>query len=500
MLVNSEEYWEQRFATGSWNENDGNVQSEYFANMALDFLPDWLKLEIKECHLSIIDVGCAEGDGTAILAREFPSSRVTGVDFSEKSIEKANKKFPYCCFEKMDIAEESVTADVVFCSNVLEHFKAPETVLENLFTENVKFVILLVPFKDVSGIDEHFFIFDYDFFPFFYKNFFQSQFIRIDKDVYNPSYWLGEQLLVVYSNQTVKDIRKFTSYSIYSNSILKNENRLLYKIENAARILTEKECALAQSLADIKRLSEDLQAKDHLLSQSLDDTRRLSEDLQAKDHLLLQSLEKEAALTSAISEKEELMTAYQEERERFLLESESLNCRVKELSEILDNRNDVVQMSQMLIDEQIKELCNLNSRIDMIVCRNNKLESSQIAQSLTLPLVQSLLNSKTGKLLHLFSRIKNQFLLGSWQEKKNFLIWLRLVFSGKTDLDYRWNPIYNIFNALNYNVYNRIRLETKLNKVISESASEEVIFFYSYCAMGYAAFSTSAAVGNEYWI
>ena len=82
-FVNSREYWEYRFSSGDWNKFEGNRQSEFFAQLAVDNFPEWLKDELSIYQWNITDIGCTQGDGSAVLARNFPSCHVTGIDFQK---------------------------------------------------------------------------------------------------------------------------------------------------------------------------------------------------------------------------------------------------------------------------------------------------------------------------------------------------------------------------------------------------------------------------------
>ena len=46
--INSEEYWENRFATGDWEEKQGREQSLFFYRVAISHFPEWFKEDIKE--------------------------------------------------------------------------------------------------------------------------------------------------------------------------------------------------------------------------------------------------------------------------------------------------------------------------------------------------------------------------------------------------------------------------------------------------------------------
>ena len=98
-MINSKEYWEERFSTGDWDTYGGQDQTYFFYELALSNLPQWLISDIKENNLSIIDIGCAEGIGTALLKGSFSRSRVVGIDFSKSAIQQAEERYVQCEFK-----------------------------------------------------------------------------------------------------------------------------------------------------------------------------------------------------------------------------------------------------------------------------------------------------------------------------------------------------------------------------------------------------------------
>ena len=146
-MINDKDYWNQRFST-DWNYYGGNEQTAMFARMLVDNLPCSVVTAILEGKLSMVDFGCAQGECASIMKSRFPQSHVTGVDFSKVAIDIATKKFPNCAFEVRDVTVESVPCDVAVCSNVLEHLERPDDMMEMLFRNASRFVVVLVPFRE----------------------------------------------------------------------------------------------------------------------------------------------------------------------------------------------------------------------------------------------------------------------------------------------------------------------------------------------------------------
>ena len=72
-LVNSPEYWDERFLV-DWERRGGPDQTVFFAELAIRLLPDWLRREIVQERLTVCDWGCAMGQGLQHWAR------LTGAD------------------------------------------------------------------------------------------------------------------------------------------------------------------------------------------------------------------------------------------------------------------------------------------------------------------------------------------------------------------------------------------------------------------------------------
>lgn len=86
----------------------------------------WKTLEglLKGHGGKILDVGCADGNLTAKVAKHLPNAKVTGVDLYKKSIEFAKKKNPDVNFLVADARKlpfKKGEFDVVICAEALEH-------------------------------------------------------------------------------------------------------------------------------------------------------------------------------------------------------------------------------------------------------------------------------------------------------------------------------------------------------------------------------------------
>lgn len=112
----------------------------------IDFITDFLKSSLP-ANASILDVGCGNGVISRHLGRF--GFKVTGIDVSEKAIDKAqslnqfsNVKFMIKSAE--DLIAEGIKYDAIICSEVLEHLNDPDALLDVLnksLSRNGKLII-----------------------------------------------------------------------------------------------------------------------------------------------------------------------------------------------------------------------------------------------------------------------------------------------------------------------------------------------------------------------
>ena len=121
----TKQVWEQtpadmdkRFNSGGFQAAGGNIQSLNFAFSAmlhllandkickaLQPLSGWTSTALPDggtridgMKSQIFDIGCAEGDGTAVLSYFFSMSDITGVDISPAAVKRAKARWQHLCF------------------------------------------------------------------------------------------------------------------------------------------------------------------------------------------------------------------------------------------------------------------------------------------------------------------------------------------------------------------------------------------------------------------
>jgi hypothetical protein len=155
--INTKEYWDKRFSSGSWDKI-GQLQTYEYAksnvsNISLN----------KNFEGTLLDFGCAMGNALVVYKEAFPKARLIGTDISESGIESCKKNLG-------DIAEFisgdfSVipTVDVIIASHVMEHLTDDKTIVKNLL-QKCKDLYIFVPYKETPLHHEHVNYYDDDYY------------------------------------------------------------------------------------------------------------------------------------------------------------------------------------------------------------------------------------------------------------------------------------------------------------------------------------------------
>ena len=259
MNVNEQAYWNDRFSTGDWEDHGGDEQSAYFSSLALQYMPEWLKKRLNEEELTVRDYGCARGSGTALLAKNFPTSQFTGIDFSEDAIKYAKNNYPYCDFETGDLyTDELPECDIAFSSNTLEHLREPRKILQRIVQSARKCAVILLPLDDTSEHKEHFFKFSVDFFPEIIGDHLLAHFSIIDCRDGSSPFWKDKQILLVYLHKD--SARNITGQlgEICRKSIFPPLDALLTCQRELAQVHSSAEADRMRLLAQIEQSTNEL--------------------------------------------------------------------------------------------------------------------------------------------------------------------------------------------------------------------------------------------------
>jgi len=183
--INTREYWNKKLynvaikVKGLWRV------SVY--EFLLDIFP-------KSKNFSLLDVGCALGDGLAFLQKHFPLANFYGLDFSNIGIQQAKKRHPKIKFICADICsyEFNRKYDYITIIRTLEHFSKPFQILDKCLNFATHCVLLNVPSPGLK-CQEHI----YKFYPDSFNSYVIKDFTK------NPSIRHG-RVLAVYSKKVNK--------------------------------------------------------------------------------------------------------------------------------------------------------------------------------------------------------------------------------------------------------------------------------------------------------
>ncbi|MEL7622562.1 MAG: methyltransferase domain-containing protein [Clostridiales bacterium] len=383
-VINSKEYWEKRFAEKNWEINQGREQSKYFAELFKVNAPQWLINHINTNGLSVIDMGCAEGDGTQVLSEVF-SGKIYGMDFSKSAIEQAKNRYPEIDFFCGDIRELPQKWDVLFLSNVIEHFKDPIATLKQISQFANHHIIVMVPFEEEPIEEEHEMVFTYENIPVAIGEF---NLIYFNNTVDFPEgkvMYHGKQILLIYSQDQEVAQKLFiddTNAFISQDSSLELEackNRYLQAkiaLDNEL-LVSQKAYVRIQSLEDkLKGLEGEVFIKNETLS-------NLMSDIENKDKQLVQRQENIQQISSELFELQKAIVEREDETDRAIAEREEwqekydnlyvYSCRRDgQLQDILDSRSYKVfskyfkppmQVSYKVL-KKIKRICKAISALN----------------------------------------------------------------------------------------------------------------------------------------
>ena len=148
---NTKKFWDKRLAgyKDSWRD------SHY--HLITDLLP-------ADESFSLLDIGCALGDGCEFLHGRFPEAAITGADFSKVGIEKAHSKNTDINYILLDIVKDPIPKryDFITLIETLEHFDDPFIVVDKCLKSVNRSVIITAPYEQnlIFTLGEHRYRFD----------------------------------------------------------------------------------------------------------------------------------------------------------------------------------------------------------------------------------------------------------------------------------------------------------------------------------------------------
>ncbi len=153
--INSREYWDKKLA--SYNKSWRDFPYVHL----MEFLPN-------EEKFSLLDIGCALGDGCLFLKEHFFESDISGADLSPVGIERAKKRTDKIKFFELDITKDdpSKKYDYIITASTLEHINEPLKVVDRCLQCVNTAMLIFVPYEEkfidarLYGNSEHRYLFN----------------------------------------------------------------------------------------------------------------------------------------------------------------------------------------------------------------------------------------------------------------------------------------------------------------------------------------------------
>jgi hypothetical protein len=100
-------------------------------------------------NFTVLDMGCALGDALPVWKQSYPQARLYGCDVAPSAIRRANGQFGQLAHFFVGGFEELDTPyDIIYCSNVLEHFEQYQLIAAHLI-KYCKILYILTPFNEL---------------------------------------------------------------------------------------------------------------------------------------------------------------------------------------------------------------------------------------------------------------------------------------------------------------------------------------------------------------
>lgn len=394
-ILNSKEYWENRFKT-DWELCSGSQQTTFFAKLACGMLPQWFVRKIREENYTICDIGCALGDAVEVLS-QFLNVEVCGMDISFDAVKKATEKFPRFHFFQGDVMAlpEDMSYNIIFCSNVLEHFDRPWEIFRN-FTKIAKdYIIIQVPFREKVETKEHVYKFNSDNIPIKIDNYELIFLDTLDGNEEEKSFYKDEQILLIYSCH--KSDKNLTYLCDLTDGIGKSD---------ILKFLVKKE--QFEALIEENKRYKEIEVDYKVVKQQLLDDETKREELEKEKKILI---------------KEKKEACYQIETIKTELKGKEIELKAKE-TELKKKETELLELSEKL--ESLQKI--------ILLAQNKCL---------------SMLDARMFKLHHFLFRMYYQGIKGDKIERKKFRRWIGSKICGRGgDSDRRYNPLYGVVELL----------------------------------------------------
>lgn len=374
--INSKEYWNKRFIT-DWESNRGREQTAFFYSL-VSKMPECLRDEIKINKYSIVDRGCAEGQGGDSLSKLFPESKIIGTDFSKEAIKVARELYPDLLFYEDDLLQPEIEADVVVISNVLEHFKNPWNVLEKQMSKVTKYIVVLVPFREYDLCDEHEYTFAFDNIRILSDSYYLSYVRVFANEEMDKTLWNGQQILLVYKNNAYSneliDVHSIIDKNIWElcegEKIMDISNndfqlKLLEKLDEKNKMHLDH---VVENLKESKQEAKDLKLKSDKLKLRNEKVESELRKLQLEGKEIKESFEKLYTERCKIEERIEALKIEKQKKEN------EMNHDIAEKDEI---NKKLIEQIELEKNNSYSSIESLQNQINLLSVENSVYHSTK---------------------------------------------------------------------------------------------------------------------------
>lgn len=142
----------QSFYDSKWDEWNNMICSSPAPRLRRSKIISWLK---GLSFVSLLDVGCGNGEFLREVQKNLPHVKLTGIDISSRIIEKNRSMMPEVEFYTLDLNNETLSNrfDVVVCMEVIEHCRDYQKAIQRLMEMTGKRLFITVPCGPIFKID-----------------------------------------------------------------------------------------------------------------------------------------------------------------------------------------------------------------------------------------------------------------------------------------------------------------------------------------------------------